>query len=320
MRARHAALAAVPRGVPVMQADRPFVGVLLMLGFCTLAPLGDAVAKIVGDALPLAQVVAVRFSVQALVLVPLAWITGRSLAMSPRVLRLTAVRTVLHVVGISMLFLSLRYLPLADAIAIAFVMPFVTLLLGSVVYGEHVGPRRLIGCCVGFAGTLLVVQPSFASVGLPALLPLGAAVLFSVFMLVTRQIAREADPIVLQAMSGVMAALGLVPLAVLADGRGWEALDWVAAGPGAWGLLVLIGVLGTGAHLMMTWSLRFAPASTLAPMQYLEIPIATLAGFVLFADLPNGLAAVGIVVTTASGLYVIHRERRSAALPSGAEM
>ena len=61
----------------------------------------------------------------------------------------------------------------------------------------------------------------------------------------------------------------------------------------------------------MTWSLRFAPSATLAPIQYLEIPFATLIGFLVFGDLPNGLAALGIAVTIAAGLYVLHRERRA---------
>ena len=71
-----------------------------------------------------------------------------------------------------------------------------------------------------------------------------------------------------------------------------------------------MGAVGTVAHLVMTWSLRFAPASTLAPMQYLEIPFATLIGWIIFRDLPDGLAAAGILVTIAAGLYVIYREHK----------
>ena len=71
------------------------------------------------------------------------------------------------------------------------------LLLGKYVLGEQVGPRRLIACVVGFIGTLLVIQPSFAQVGAPALLPLIVAVVFALFMLVTRQIAKETDPVAL---------------------------------------------------------------------------------------------------------------------------
>jgi len=73
-----------------------------------------------------------------------------------------------------------------------------------------------------------------------------------------------------------------------------------------------IGVLGTTAHLLITWSLRYAPASTLASMQYLEIPVATLFGWMIFDQLPNTLASIGIAVTVSAGLYVILRERIAA--------
>jgi drug/metabolite transporter (DMT)-like permease len=66
----------------------------------------------------------------------------------------------------------------------------------------------------------------------------------------------------------------------------------------------------------MTWSLRFAPSATLAPIQYLEIPFATLIGYLVFGDLPNGVAALGIAVTIGAGLYVLHRERRASAAPA----
>ena len=74
-------------------------------------------------------------------------------------------------------------------------------------------------------------------------------------------------------------------------------------------LLLTLGILATTAHLLMTWSLRYAPSATLAPIQYLEIPFATLLGWLVFRDLPNGLAALGIIITIAAGLYIILRER-----------
>ncbi len=290
-------------------ADRPLLGIALMLGFCALAPFGDALAKLLGAELGIGQLIAARFTIQALVLTPLALALGLNLRLAPRVLRLTALRTALHVLGVGLMFVSLRFLPLADAIAIAFVMPFVLLLLGRYVLGETVGPRRMAACAVGFAGTLLVIQPSFAAVGPPAMLPLAVAVVFAFFILVTRQIARDADPIALQAVSGVMASAVLVPLVLAAHGRGWPELQIEPMTGAQWSLLLLLGLTGTAAHLLMTWSLRFAPAATLAPMQYLEIPFATAIGFAIFGALPNGLAAIGIAVTVASGLYVIHRER-----------
>lgn len=290
--------------------DRPFLGILLMLGFCILAPLGDAMAKLLGEDLSVGFLVLVRFSAQVILLMPMVWLLGYPMPAGARLIRLTFVRTLLHICGISMMFLSLQYLDLADAIAIAFVMPFIMLLLGWFYLNEHVGPQRLAACAVGFIGTLLVVQPNFVEVGAPALLPMGVAVVFALFMLVTRQIAKEVDPIGLQALSGLM-AVPIVGVAMLALPDA-PLLVTGPMGEKPWGLLVLLGILGTLAHLLMTWSLRFAPSATLAPMQYLEIPIGTVIGYLMFRDLPNGLAALGICITILAGLYIIIRERRMA--------
>ena len=281
-----------------------------MLGFCILAPLGDSMAKLLGDSLSVGFLVMVRFAVQAILLLPLVWMFKYPMPKGARLIRLTAIRTVLHICGIGLMFASLQYLDLADAIAIAFVMPFIMLLLGKFYLGEEVGPHRLAACAVGFIGTLLVVQPNFAEVGAPALLPMGVAVVFALFMLVTRQIAKDVDPIGLQALSGVM-AVPVMAFALLAFPQ--STLLFVAPVSGAdWVLLAVLGGLGTIAHLLMTWSLRFAPSATLAPMQYLEIPFGTIIGYLIFRDLPNGLAALGICITIAAGLYIVLRERATA--------
>ncbi|MFK7743563.1 MAG: DMT family transporter [Roseobacter sp.] len=295
-----------------MTVDRPLLGIMLMLGFCVLAPVGDAIAKILGQTVPIGQLVLVRFAVQAVILVPLISLTQRPWRMSRRVATLTLIRTLLHIAGIGAMVTALKYLPLADAIAIAFVMPFIMLILGKYALKEEVGARRVIACAVGFVGTLLVVQPSFAEVGWPALLPVGVAVNFALFMLVTRQIAKETDPISLQAVSGCIAVAVMVPVLLAFQGSSLTQLHLIQVSNYDWSLLLCIGLLGTVAHLLMTWSLRYAPSATLAPMQYLEIPFATILGFVIFGDLPNPVAAVGIAITMAAGLYIVLRERATA--------
>ena len=293
-----------------MSNDRPFLGVMLMLAFCVLAPLGDSVAKLLGGTIALGLLLLIRFAMQAVILTPLVFRARENLRLPAGVLWWTLARTGLHILGIGLMFTALRYLPLADTIAIAFIMPFIMLLLGHLVLGEEVGPHRLIACGVGFIGTLLVIQPNFVEVGYPALLPLAVAVVFALFMMVTRKIARAMDPIKLQAVSGIQAMVMLLPIILI-----WPELhgDGVAglSNRALW-LMLALGVLGTVAHLFMTWSLRFAPAATLAPMQYLEIPFGTLIGWLIFADLPNGLAAIGICITVAAGLYIILREHRLA--------
>ncbi len=278
-----------------------------MLGFCVLAPLGDSIAKILGPVVPLALLMLIRFWVQALVLWPMCRARGVAIRPPRALLGLVILRAALHILGVGLMFTSLLFLPLAEAVAIAFVMPFILLLLGSLFLGEEVGPRRLIACAVGFSGALMVIQPSFAEVGAAALLPLGVALAFALFMLVTRRVAKHIDAVPLQAFSGLIAG-GLLMGLVALDGS-WTALP--TFGARIWGLLLLLGLVGTVAHLLMTWSLRYAPSATLAPMQYLEIPIATFFGWLIFNDLPGPLATLGIAVTIAAGLYVIWREGRT---------
>ncbi|MGP6087080.1 DMT family transporter [Antarctobacter jejuensis] len=289
--------------------DRPLLGIALMLGFCVLAPFADALAKLLGPEMAVGQLVLLRFAFQALILVPLTVMTGRVWRMDLPTFGFVFLRTLLHICGIALVFTSLLYLPLADAIAIAYVMPFIMLLLGFWFLGEEVGWRRLAACAVGFVGTLLVVQPAFSDVGWPALLPLGVAVVFAFFMLVTRRIAGHTDPIGMQAVSALIALVLMGPLMALTSAEALPELAWTEPTGHGWWLIALMGTAGTCAHLLMTWSLRYAPASTLAPMQYLEIPFATAVGFALFGDLPGPLATVGIAVTMASGLYIVMRER-----------
>lgn len=291
--------------------DRPLLGIVLMLGFCVLAPLGDSLAKILGQSVPLGVLLLARFAIQALVLFPMIALTGRAWRLSGRLLWLAWLRTVLHIIGIGAMFTALMYLPLADAVAIAFVMPFIMLLLGHYVLGEEIGIRRIIACSIGFIGTLLVVQPAFDAVGWPALLPMVVAVVFALFMLVTRLIAKDIDPLGLQAVNGVMASAILAPILLIGSLWGnWSPVQIVQPTPNETVMLLAIGVLGTFAHLLMTWSLRYAPSATLAPMQYLEIPIATLIGWLIFSDFPNPLASLGILITIAAGLYIVMREHR----------
>lgn len=294
---------------PLDIADRPLLGILLMLGFCVVIPFSDALAKLLGEDFPLLQLVVIRFATQAILFVPMAMWAGTVLFPSRRIVGLTLLRAGLQICGLLLMFSALRVLPLADAVAIAFVMPFLMLILGWFFLNEEVGPRRLIACAVGFIGTLMVVQPSFAAVGWSALLPIGVAFAFAFFMLVTRAMSREIDPLALQGASGLIALPLVVPFLFFPVANVAPLVGVVAPmGEQIW-LLVALGIFGSIGHLLMTWSLRYAPSATLAPMQYLEIPVATLVGFLMFRDLPNGLAALGIAVTISSGLYIVFRER-----------
>ena len=294
-----------------MPKDNTRLGLLMMIGFCVLAPASDALVKILGDDIPLLQVVIARFMLQLLLVQRNLWTSRHDTWLRADRIGLVIVRSVLHLVAITFFFLSLRFLPLADAIAIAYVLPFLILGVGWFT-GDRASPLTLGLCLLGFVGTLMVVQPSFAEVGWPALLPIAVAVLFTGFMFITHKISKYIEPIDLQAANGVCAMVILLPIALLGHALEIPTLMIVPVSNVELWYLIGLGALGTLAHLMMTWALRFASAPTVAPVQYLEIPFAALYGWLIFKDLPNGLSAIGIVVTIIAGLLVVHYSKASA--------
>lgn len=293
-----------------MAKDNTRLGLLMMIGFCILAPASDAFAKILGDGVPVLQVVVARFMVQLLLIRRSLWTRRQDTWMRGDRVGLIILRSALLLLAVTFLFLSLRYLPLADAIAIAYVMPFLVLGVGWLT-GDRASPLALGLCLLGFVGTLMVVQPSFSEIGWPALLPITVAIFFTGFMFITRKISKYIDPIDLQAANGICAMAILLPIAIFGQAMEIPILTIVSVSNIELLYLFGVGILGTLAHLMMTWALRFASAPTVAPIQYLEIPFATLYGWLIFKDFPNGLAALGIVITITAGLLVLRYSKNS---------
>ena len=292
--------------------DRMLAGVALMLGFCITAPLLDVAAKLASDSIPVGQITAARFLVQCVLMAPFVWIMGLSLAVARSPWLALCSRAALLLASTFCFIAAIRVMPLADALAIVFIAPFIVLLVGKFSFGEDVGPRRVGAAMVGFVGVLFVIQPSFAAFGPVALFPLGTAVGFAFYILVTRGLSRRMHPVTLQFHTGLIASLLCLPIILLAQGTEAELLDLVWPKGITWIWLFGVGFFATLSHMMMTYALSLAPSATLAPLQYLELPVATLLGYLVFSDFPNTLALTGIVIIIGAGLYMIHRERVTA--------
>jgi drug/metabolite transporter (DMT)-like permease len=292
--------------------DRILAGVALMLGFCVTAPLLDVAAKLASASVPVGQITTARFVVQCALMAPFVWIMGLSLRVARDQWLALVVRAFLLFVSTFCFIAAIRVMPLADALAIVFVAPFIVLLVGKFYLGEDVGPRRVGAALVGFVGVLFVIQPSFSAFGAVALFPLGTAVGFAFYVLVTRGLSRRVHPVTLQFHTGLIASLLCLPVMLLAQGSGSELLDPVWPEGITWAWLFAVGFFATVSHMMMTYALSLAPSATLAPLQYLELPVATLLGYLVFGDFPNALTQIGIVIIIGAGLYMIHRERVTA--------
>ena len=278
----------------------------LMLLAMLILPGIDAIAKWLSSSISSGQVAWSRFFFQTLLMLPL-FLRTRGPILTPA-LPLHALRGALIALATLLFFSALKYLPLADAISIFFVEPLILTLLGALFLGESVGWRRLTAVAVGFAGSLVVIRPSFSALGLPALLPLGTALSFAVYLILTRKLAQREYPERMQFYAGVFG--GIVMSVALAAGElaDISVLSFVWPDRWQWMLLAGLGVIATSGHLLVVHAFRRAPAGLLAPFQYVEIIGATILGLVFFGDFPDATTWVGVAIIVSAGMYVFHRE------------
>jgi len=285
-------------------------GLGLMIVAMLIAPGIDGFAKFLAQSMVPTQVVWARYLFQVLFLAAPLLLLRRPLVI--RRWPLHVARGLLMAAALLLFVSALRVMPLADAIAVFFVEPFILTLISVAFLGERIGWHRLAAIAVGFAGAMVVVQPSYAVIGLPALFPLGAAVCFAAYLALTRSLAIGEDAMMLQFTTGLTACA--VTTVALAVGHFAEVAELTPRWPSAfeWLLMAGMGAIGTVAHVMMVYAFRHAPAGILAPFQYLEIIGATLIGLAVFGDFPTATTWFGVAMIVGSGLYVFHRERRLA--------
>ena len=284
-------------------------GMILMAIGVTIAPGIHAIAKSLGDELSPGQIAWARFFFQLVFLLPLVLHSHHGRIPAPSAMH--AIRGLLLALATLAFFWALTYMPLADTAAIFFVEPLILTLMSVAFLGERIGWRRIMAVIAGFLGALIVIRPSFETVGPAALLPLLAALCFALYLTITRRLAQKENA---QAMQFWVCFFGMLILSIAMTAgasSGWDVVKPAWPSVQAWGWLFLLGMIATIAHMLAILAFRLAPASVLAPFQYLEILGATLLGALVFDDLPDELTGLGIVIIVGSGLYVFHREQKT---------
>ena len=287
-------------------------GIVAVLLAMALFVLSDSVVKLAGETLPVTQIMSLRGVMAVALMGGLAAATVDvarwHLIAQPRVM----LRAGLEATVAVLFLIALPKLPLADITAIQQVTPIALTVLSALVLKEAVGWRRWLAVLAGFAGVLMVIQPTGQGINVFALSALGCAILVSVRDLVTRKL----DPAIPTALVSFTTTLSVC----LAGFAGAPLQTWVMPD---WRLLALLAasaVLVSLANIFIIRAFRGTEVSVVAPFRYAGVLWAITLGFLIWGHVPNALALAGTAILVASGLYIMHREtlrRRQARSPRG---
>jgi S-adenosylmethionine uptake transporter len=213
--------------------------------------------------------------------------------------RLQLLRGTVAACSAALFIFAVSYVPLADAVAISFVAPFMVTVLGALILREPVGIRRWVAVTLGFLGALIVIRPGMGVMHPAAGLVILAAFFFAIRQILSRVLSdsdRTATTIVYTALVSI--TLLTVPMLFV----------WQAPSGSQWGLLLLVALLAAAAEVCVIKALELAMAVVVAPVQYTLILWGTFYGFMVFGQLPDLWTWVGTGVIVATGLYTLRRE------------
>lgn len=303
-------IAALPRA--------PLTGVLAAVGGAAVLSVNDVAIKFLSGSYALHQVILTRSLISITFLLVFMGLSGGYRQMLTRRPRGHLLRVSLVLVSNITYFLGLAALPLADAVAIAFVSPLVVTLLSVVILGETVGPRRWGAVVVGLIGVLVMMRPGAGALQPAAILVLISAFSYASTHMMTRRMrdTESAATLNFYVQCGfilVSATMGLT----VGDGRfsGSSAPSlaflfrtWVWPPMADWPAFLATGLSVAIGGLMVSQAYRQCEAALVAPFEYAAMPLAILWGVTIFGQWPDPTGWLGIALICGAGLYVLWRE------------
>jgi drug/metabolite transporter (DMT)-like permease len=277
-------------------------GILTMIAAMAFFVVNDALVKLASDQVPTAQLIFLRGLVTTSLLLAATLLMGQWHPMQALRSRAVWARAALDTVATFAYLTALFHLPLGVATAIVLASPLFLALMARTLLNEQIERLRwwLIG--IGFAGVLLVVQPATEGFNAFALLCLGATVLQAGRDLSTRLVPPQ--------VPSLLITLFTVATVTLASaGWTWSTGIWVAPDGRHWTLLIVAGACLGCAHQLLTLSMRAGDMSVVGLFRYSGLLFALLLGFVVWGELPNPLAWIGIGLIVMAGVTMLHRER-----------
>jgi drug/metabolite transporter (DMT)-like permease len=276
-------------------------GIMLMISGVILFGIMDTAVKLLTQDYDVIQVVWARFLFHFLIFLAFYSRAGLGRIVATRRPGLQVMRSVLLMSATLFFFTALSYLPLADAVSIGFVSPLLVTALSIPFLGEKVGARRWAAIAVGFVGMLIIIRPGMGVMHWAAVLPLGMAMCFSGYQILTRIAGRSEDARTSQIWSPALGALAMSAIVPF---------FWTTPDVWGWSLMLLTGLAGGLGHFLLIKAYEIAPASTLSPFVYTQLIWMVIFGYLLFGDFPDAFTITGGAIVVGSGIYIFRREAR----------
>jgi len=280
----------------------PFRGMILIMLAVFMFSSMDTLAKhmLKREAYPLSPLIFARYGVHLLfMLALLAPRMGLNLVRTQRP-GLQVLRGLLLVGSTGFFYLSLTYLPLAEAAAISFVGPVLVAALSGPLLREHIGRRQWTAIGFGFLGVLIIVRPGGGVFTWHAIFPLVCALLFALYQVLTRKLAgRENAMTTLFFTALVGAVLTALPLPFT-----WQTPTMLQLA-----FMIGIGVLGGTGHFLLIRAVEHASPAALAPFVYTQLVWSTLLAYLAFGEFPDSGSLLGMAVIILGGMLAVNWEQ-----------
>jgi drug/metabolite transporter (DMT)-like permease len=297
------------RAAVAAPADGALRGVLYMLASTLLFSLMHASVRHVSGHLHAFQIAFFRNLFGTLVLLPWLLRFGLEPFRTGR-FGLHMLRVAFNLVAMMCFFYALTIAPLAQVTALSFTAPIFATLLAIPILGETVRLRRWAAILLGFAGTLIILRPGVAEIGLGPLVTLVSSLAWACALMTIKTLGRTEQSITIIAyMTFLMTPLSLIPALFVWQWPSGEELLW----------LVWIGVIGTLGQWLMTESLRQADTAVVMPFDFFKLVWVSLIAYLAFREVPDLSTWLGGAVIFASTFYIAYREQQLAKVPAGGE-
>lgn len=274
--------------------------VSMILGMASFVA-NDTLIKLASVTTPTGQLIALRNLMTTALVLGLIYLTGQAGHIRRAFNRVVMTRSSLDIAATILYLIALFNMPIGNITAINMASPLAMTAAAALLLRSPVGWRRWSAVAVGFLGVVLIVQPKAEGFNAYALLAVAAVVFIVARDLTTRRIEQSIPSLVVTLTNAVFVLLAALALSAF---EGWREIGLVE-----YMLLAGASLFLVGGYLLIVDAFRHGDLATVGPFRYTALIWALLSGFVVWGDIPNPLAQIGIVVVVASGLYVLHRER-----------